>query len=136
MPETWDETKKRLEKLGIKLPEPDSDIKIEVVQTRKVQKELPNVPLYEVRKITLPPDKAHEHGKVVVYGVTAAEADWFIERKLKTKVYQDDRTDMKTLVFYEKFLVDGTPKERNIYSNPVRFCTEEFPGLNAPRRIN
>lgn len=145
MSETWEETKARLRKQGIGLPaergatpEPEPEIIIETPKARYDEpvKEAPKVPLYEIRKITLPPSKKHEHGKVVVYGVTAAEADWWIEYKLKTKVFHDDNDETKTLVFYEKFLIDGTPKERSIYSNPARFCTEDFPEFNNPRRIN
>lgn len=136
MAETWEETKARLRKQGIDLRkdivlvEPPRPVK------REESKPAPAVPLYEIRKVTLPPSQTHEHGKVVVYGVTLAEAEWWIEHKLKAKVFHDDETESKTLVFYEKFLIGGTPKERSIYSNPARFCTEEFPELRAPRRIN
>ena len=135
MSETWEQTKARLKKQGVKL---STDIVVieppKPPTKREEPKPEPSVPLYEIRKVTLPPSKAHEHGKIVVYGVTSREADWWIEYKLKPKVYEDDNTNSKTLVFYEKFLIDGTPKERSVYSNPARFCTEEFPEF--PRRAN
>jgi hypothetical protein len=138
MAETWEQTKARLKKQGINL---QADIvvieppKPPTPKREETKAEKPE-PLYEIRKVTLPPDKKREHGKVVVYGVTAKEANWWIEFRLKPKVYDDDNTESKTLVFYEKFLIDGTPRERNIYSNPARFCTEDFPEFGNPRRIN
>jgi hypothetical protein len=133
MAETWEQTKARLRKIGIDF---QKDI---IVVSKPKREEIPaklSIPLYEIRKVTLPPNKKHEHGKVVVYGVAASEADWWIEYKLKPKIYQDDDTETKTLVFYEKFLIGGTPKERSIYSNPARFCIDDFPALGNPRRIN
>lgn len=121
--ETWEQTKARLKKQGIRL---GSDIVV-VKPPIKCEETEPTQPLYEIRKITLPPDKKHEHGKIVVYGVTLREANWWIEHKLKPKVFEDDTTSSKTLIFYEKFLIDGTPKERSIYSNPARFCVDDFP---------
>lgn len=132
MSETWEETKARLRGQGIIVTP-----KIETPKPPRKEESIPvEVPLYEIRKITLPVDSDYPQGKVVVYGVTQAEADWWLEYKLKIKSYQDDNTDTKTLVFYEKFLIGGTPRERNIYSNPSRFCTEEFPDFKTPRRIN
>lgn len=138
MSETWEETKARLKKQGIDLKEDIVIIERPKLPTPRYEESKPDplVPLYEIRKITLPPDKKHDHGKVVVYGVTLREANWWIEHKLKPKVYHDDNTESKTLVFYEKFLIDGTPKERSIYNNPARFCTEEFPDFKGPQRIN
>lgn len=131
---SWEEFKKQKRK-EFRL----EDIKIippAVPQARYDEPKAEIVPLYEIRKITLPPSKKHEHGKIVIYGVTSKEADWWLEFKLKPKVFHDDNTESKTLVFYEKFLIDGTPKERNIYNNPARFCTEDFPEFDNPRRIN
>lgn len=136
MNETWEQTKARFRKLGVKLKTEET---IEMPRPRYDTAELEKIisePLYEVRKITLPPDRKLEHGKIVLYGVTAKEADWWIENKLKAKVYENDETNTKTLVFYEKFPIDGTPEERNVYSNPKRFCTVDFPEFNYPRRIN
>lgn len=137
MSETWEETKARLRKQGIGTK---PEIVVELPKPPKARYDEPvpevKVDLYEVRKITLPVDPEFPQGKVVVASVEKAEADWWITEKLKVKSYQDDTTDMKTLVFYEKFLIGGTPKERNIYSNPTRFCTVEFPDLKLPRRVN
>lgn len=136
MAETWEETKARLRKQGIDLRKDIVVVEPPKPPTPQERKPEKPEPLYEIRKVTLPPSQIHEHGKVVVYGVTLKEANWWIEHKLKAKVFHDDDTESKTLVFYEKFLIGGTPKERSIYSNPARFCTEEFSELNTPRRIN
>lgn len=90
------------------------------------------VRLFDIRKISLPPGI----DKVVLIGLTEKEADWWIENKLKARIYEDDTRDTKTLIFYEKFPQNATPRERSIYSNPKRFCTEEFPESKAPKRIN
>lgn len=132
--ETWEQTKARMKKdRGISLKEV-------VIDRPKLRYEEPikevKIDFYEVRKILLPIDLGFPQGKVVVSHVTKEEADWWIAEKLKVKSYQDDKTDMKTLVFYEKFLIGGTPKERNLYSNPTRFCTVEFPDFKLPKRIN
>lgn len=135
--ETWEETKARVNKLTGKKKEPE--IVIEVPKAPRARYDEPievKVDLYEVRKILLPVDSAFPQGKVIVSNLTKEEADWWVTEKLKVKSYQDDTTDMKTLVFYEKFLIGGTPKERSIYSNPERFCTVEFPDLKMPKRIN
>lgn len=140
MSETWEETKARLKAKGINL---QSDIV--VVDTPKPPRPRydepaaeSEIPLWEIRKITLPIDQNFPQGKVVVYGVTRAEADWWLEFKpeFKTKTFYDDTTNTKTLVMFEKFLIGGTPKERNIYSNPARFCTEDVPEFTkTPRRV-
>ena len=134
MSETWEQTKARLRKQGVLKP---VEVVIEVPKTRFEEPEpVKIVPRYEIRKITLPIDPEFPQGKIVVVAVTKEEAEWWLEYRLKTKTYQDDSTDSKTMVFYEKFLIGGTPRERNIYSNPERFCTEEFPHFNNPKRIN
>lgn len=132
--ETWEQTKARMKKdHGINL-------KKVIIDKPKLRYEEPikevKIDFYEVRKILLPIDPGFPQGKVVVSHVTKEEADWWIAEKLKVRSYQDDKTDMKTLVFYEKFLIGGTPKERNLYSNPTRFCTVEFPDFKLPKRIN
>lgn len=129
--ETWEQTKKRLAKKGIGRFFSIGD-KPKTGDGEK-QKEIPKTPLYEIRKITLPLDPKHPQGKLILYAVPCAEADWWLENKLKVALYQDDSTNSKTMVFYEKFLIDGTPKEKNIYSNPERFCTEDFPGFRGTR---
>lgn len=135
MSQTWEDFKKQKQKdFGLIVETP---IKAKPPTPRYEEpKAEPAIPLYEIRKVSLPPNKEYEHGKVVVFGVTLKEANWWLEFILKPKVFHDDNTDSKTLVFYEKFPIDGTPRERNVYSNPARFCTEEFPELKTPRRIN
>lgn len=141
MNETWEETKARFKKIGVFVSPDLADVNTaDVVIPPTPRYEAParpraTVPLYEIRKVTLPPDKKYEHGKVVVYGVTLQEAEWWLEHRLKPKSYQDDVTEMKTLVFYEKFLIGASPKERSIYSNPERFCTEDFPEVKSPEWI-
>lgn len=133
MNETWEETVNRIRKLiGKKPVEPAT---LPTPRYSEPIKEMPRRSLWEVRKITLPVDSEYPQGQVILYGVTKAEAEWWLENKLKTKSYHDDTTDFKTIVTYEKFPIDGTPKERNIYSNPERFCTEEFLELKLPRRV-
>lgn len=133
MNETWDQTKQRLkETLGIAIElEP-----VEPVAKPRYDEAVPEVKvaLYEVRKVLLPVDPNFPEGKVVVSHVTKQEADWWIENKLKAKSYIDDVTDSKTLVFYEKFLIGASPKQRSIYFNPAKFCTEEFPELKLYRK--
>lgn len=135
MSETWEQTKLRLKQtLGVSItPEP-----IEAVVKPRYDEAIPEVKvaLYEIRKITLPIDPEFPQGKVVVTSVDRQEAEWWLESKLKVKSFTDDTTDMKTLVFYEKFLIGASPKERNIYSNPERFCVEDFPDFKTPKRIN
>jgi len=137
MSETWEETKVRLRKQGI-VTKLESVIETPKTPRARYDESVPEVKvdLYEVRKITLPIDSEFPQGKIVVSSVEKDEAEWWVTEKLKIKSYQDDTTDMKTLVFYEKFLIGGTPKERSIYSNPARFCTVEFPDLKLPKRIN
>lgn len=134
--ETWEQTKARFKR--------DFNINIEKELVPEVPRARydepppePKVPLYEIRKITLPVDPKFPQGKIIFYGVTLAEANYWLEKeRFSCRSYQDDKTESKTLVFYEKFLIDGTPKERNIYSNPERFCTEDFPEFKSPRRVN
>lgn len=133
MNETWEETKARVNKMTGKLPPVVIDERPKARYDEPVQEV--KVPLWEVRKITLPVDPEYPQGKVVLYAVSKEEAEWWLENKFKVKSYQDDTDDSKTLVFFEKFLIDGTPKERNIYSNPERFCIEEFPDFKTPKRV-
>lgn len=136
MYETWEQTKARLRKMGIgKHEEPVIERPKPRYDTAEIE-EIISEPLYEIRKVTLPVDPSLEHGKVVMYGVTLKEAEWWIEHKLKTKVYENDVTNTKTLVFYEKFLIGAKPKERSIYANPKRFCTVDFPEFTFPKRVN
>lgn len=113
---------------GIDNPVPDI---VPVARYDEPVKEKP-VRLYDVWKISLPPGI----NKIVLIGVTEKEAKWWIENELKARTYEDDDQNTKTLIFYEMFPQDATPREQNIYSNPERFCTEDFPAFNNPRRIN
>lgn len=124
MEETWEQTKHRFEKQGISLSSTSKKTKVRY-NTSEIEAIILD-PLYEVRRITLPVNKAYEHGKVVLYGVTAQEADWWLDNRFKPKVYIDDETNVKTLVFYEKFPINGTPSEKSIYANPEKFCLEEI----------
>lgn len=132
MNETWEQTKERLRKTGIVVPVPATK-PIPIKRDEVTQFE--DVDLYDVKKVTLPVDPAAPQGTVVLYNVTREEADWWIAEKLKAKSYEDDTTGMKTLVFYEKFLVGGKPKERSIYSNPARFSTEQPLDYKGPKRV-
>lgn len=133
MNETWEQTKLRLKRtLGVSVaPEPI----IETVTKPRYDEAVPEikVALYDVKKITLPVDPHFPNGKVIITSVERQEADWWIENKLKTKVLNDTN---ETVVFYEKFLVGASVKERSIYSNPDRFCLEDFPDFKVPTRVD
>lgn len=130
MSETWEQTKARLRKQGIvgtstpvvviPPPEPDAE---------RVE---PPVKRFNVHRRSLPVGI----DKKVVFNVTRAEGEWWIENKLKARIYEDDEAETKTVIYYDLVPVDATPRERNLYSNPERFCTEDFPEFKSPRRIN
>lgn len=135
MTTSWEEFKKKKQKEFGSIVHTPIEQKIEPKQ-RLVAKKEEDIELFNVVKVTLPPDKKLEHGKVVVIGVSSKEADWWIEHRLKAKTYHDNTDDSKTLVFYEKFSQNATPRERSIYFNRFPVTTEEVPGYNAPKRIN
>lgn len=55
---------------------------------------------------------------VVVFNVTKIEAEWWIERRLKAKCYQDDARNTKTVIYFDIIPVDAKPRERSIFFNP------------------
>lgn len=87
---------------------------------------------YNVHKRSLPAGIDN----IVVLNVTKLEAEWWIENKLKAKVYHNNAEDTKTIVYYDVVPVDASPKERSIYFNNHPVTTEEVPGFDAPKRIN
>lgn len=133
MAETWEQTKERLKKQGINLT-----TDIVVVEPPKPptpqQEQRPEKPvkLFNIHKRSLPVGL----DKVIVFGITKEDAEWWVERKLKTKCYQNDEDDSKTLIYYDVIPVDATPKERNIFFNSSPVTSESVPGLHTPRRIN
>lgn len=116
--ETWEQTKKRLKKQGIALS------KAPVAEPPRPRYEEPKaeppVKRFNIHKRSLPPGI----DKVVVLAVTKAEAAWWVEHVLKTKSYQDDTRDTKTLIYFDVVPVDATPRERSIYHNPRPFVAE------------
>lgn len=92
----------------------------------------PIVKRFNIHKRSLPPGI----DIIVVFGVTKQEAEWWIEKRLKAKCYQDDARDTKTLVYYDVVPVNASPRERSIYFNPSPSTTETVPGFNTPERIN
>lgn len=130
--ETWEQTKARLkETLGIGAatepvpvpPMPRYDKPIE---------EMPKVKLFNVHKRSLPVGI----DKIVLFNAPRAEAEWWVEHKLKTKAYQDDIEESKTVIYYDIIPVDAKPKERSVFYNPAEVCIEAFPDFKRPHRIN
>lgn len=133
MAETWEQTKIRLKNQGINLK---SDVVVIPPPTPPVEhnrrKDDRPVKLYNVHKRSLPPGI----DKIVVFGVTKEEAEWWVEHKLKTRCYENGPDDSKTVIFYDVIPVDATPRERSIYYNAGPITMEPVPGFTSPRRIN
>lgn len=108
------------------------DIPAVPIKPREPESDGPPVKRFNIHKRSLPVGI----DKIVVFGVTRAEAEWWIEFKLKAKVYQDEPEDSKTVIYYDLVPVDATPKERNIYFNAKPTIVGEFPEFRPPRRIN
>lgn len=133
MAETWEETKARLKKQGINL---QTDIVVveppkPPTPTHNRRKEDKPVKLFNVHKRSLPPGV----DRIVVFGVTKEEAEWWVENKLKTKCYENGPDDSKTLIYFDIIPVDAVPRERSIYFNAPPLTTEPVLGY-TPRRIN
>src|SRR3990167_712963 len=136
MAETWEETKARLKKQGINL---QTDIVVieppkPPTARREERKPEPPVKLYNIHKRSLPIGNP-PLDKIVVFGVTKLEAEWWVEYKLKTKCYEYGPDDSKTLIYFDIIPDGATPKERSIYFNAPPLTTEPVLGY-APRRIN
>lgn len=132
MAETWEETKARLRKQGIDL---NQEIIIEQPRARSQEPVLQvpdNVKRYNIHKRSLPVGI----DRVVVFGITKEDAEWWVDKKLKTRCYENSVDDSKTIIYYDVIPVDATPKEKNIYFNTSPVMTEPVPGLHTPRRIN
>ncbi len=93
---------------------------------KRVDNPRPPMPRFEEPKPEPPVKRFNIHkrslpvgiDKVVVVGVTKAEAEWWIEKILKPKCYQDDPRDSKTIVYFDLVPVGATPRERSIFFNP------------------
>lgn len=75
---------------------------------------------FNIHKRSLPP----EIDKIVVFGVTKEEAEWLLNHNsknliplLKSKLYQDDSRETKTLIYYDVIPVGATAREKSIYYN-------------------
>ena len=130
MVETWEQTKMRFYKaLGIgATTEPPI---VPVVKEHKRQP-VQEVTLYNVHKRSLPVGIDN----IVLFSVSKKEAHWWIENKLRTRAYQDDTSDSKTVIYYDIIPVGAKPKERSVYYNPLPVCNEAFPDFKTPRRVN
>src|SRR6185295_10951328 len=96
-----------------------------VDKTEVIVQNEPPIPVkrYNIHKRSLPVGI----DKIVVFNVTKQEADWWVERKLKTRCYENGPDDSKTLVYYDIIPVGATPKEKSIYFNTHPVTTEEIP---------
>jgi hypothetical protein len=56
--------------------------------------------------------------QIVVYSVTKDEANWWTEKLLKTRCYQQEPEESKTIIYYDIIPIDATPRERSIFNNP------------------
>lgn len=128
MSETWDQTKARLALFGVK-------IKQTVAAATSMDIGSPNVrPIsrrFNIHKRSLPPGI----DKPVVFNVAKKEAEWWIDRILRTRCYINDPDDSKTLVYYDAVPIGATPRERSIYYNTKEITTEDVPGYDNPRRV-
>lgn len=132
MAETWEETKARLKKQGIY----NNDVVVIEPPKPPVKKEErkpePPVKRFNIHKRSLPVGI----DKVVVFGVTKEEAEWWVENKLKTKCYQNEPDDSKTLIYFDVIPEGATPREKSIYFNTHPVTTETVIEFDTPKRIN
>src|SRR5262245_42333002 len=77
----------------------------------------PIVRRYNIHKRALPVGNP-PLDKIVVFAVTKAEAEWWINNVLRAKSYHDDERDTKTIIYYDAVPVDAQPRERSILHNP------------------
>lgn len=129
MVETWEETKARLKKQGINLqsdvvvidtpkpPRPRYDSEENEVSNERLLKR------FNIHKRSLPIGNP-PLDKIVVFRVTKAEAEWWINHVLLTKAYHDEVENTKTLIYYDAIPIDAQPHERSIYYNPKNFTSE------------
>lgn len=123
MGETWEQTKARLAANGIAVkpvatPKPRArfdDIE-EEIEERLVKR-------FNIHKRSLPIGNP-PLDKIVVFAVTKAEAEWWINRILIAKAYHDEVENTKTMIYYDAIPVDAQPNERNVYYNPKNFTSE------------
>lgn len=102
------ELKARIRKLDN--PQPPAP----VVEEHKPE---PPIRRYNIHKRSLPVGMP-PLDKIVVFAVTKAEAEWWINNILRARVYQDDERDLKTLIYYDAVPLDAQPRERSIFYNP------------------
>lgn len=111
------EFKKRMK--AIDNPQPEIEViakpRYDAVPKEKVIK------LFNIYKRSLPPGL----DQVVVFNVTKEEAEMLLAHisginkipLLRSRSYQDDARDTKTVVYYDVIPVGATPKEQSIYFN-------------------
>ena len=117
--ETWEQTKARFKREhGISI-EKELVPKVPQVRYDEPPPE-PEVPRFNIHKRSLPVGI----DEIVVHNVTKEEAKWWVDRRLKTKCYEDGARQTKTLIYYDVIPVDAKPKERSIFFNPRPVVTE------------
>ena len=128
MAQTWDDyLKQKQEEFGLVVITPPKAPSVRFAEPKTVVQ----VKLYNIHKRSLPPGI----DRVVIFGVAKEEGEWWIERKLKAKCFQNDTDDTKTVIFYDLVPVDATPQERSIYYN-AGLVTTTVVGYGVPQRIN
>lgn len=91
----------------------DTDILGVVSVGRYDRREPKKVVLFDIYKRSLPPGI----NKAVLIGLTKADAEKWLEDKLKAKVFHDEVRDYKTLIYYDMVPQNALPHERSIYFN-------------------
>jgi hypothetical protein len=95
------------------------------LRIHKVDNPEPPKPRYEEPSADLPIKRFNIHKRslpigidnIVVVGVTKNEAEWWVEKILKTKCYQNDPDSTKTIVYFDIIPVGAKPKEKSIFFN-------------------
>lgn len=111
---TWEQFKKAKQKEFGSAPDV---VVIDPPRARYDEPKRERVKKFNIHKRSLPPGRP-PLDKIVVFSVTKAEAEWWIEHILKAKCYQDDARDLKTIIYFDMVPVDAQPRERSIYFNP------------------
>lgn len=129
MSETWEETKARLKKAGIyKETAPEPVVLAAPRYQEFAPKQMPERPMrgkrFNVHKRSLPLG-VPPMDKIVFFNVSRKEAELIVAKFLKTKCYEDDARQTKTVIYYDIIPVDATPRERSIYFNAGPITKEE-----------
>jgi len=63
--------------------------------------------------------------KIVLVGVTKEEGEKLIENSLKSRIFYDSDKDSKTIIYYDLLPQDASPKEKNVFFNPLKLLQGE-----------